>query len=65
MRSFKLKERYIDVNVLRGTAGDLLGYYLVLGKLRLKMKTTGRVGHTHRMTEIDDMKELIKVGELR
>ena len=54
------KERLLDIRLLKGRAGCLSGYCLVVATLKLKTKAVNIVGH--RKEKIGEAKEGIEVG---
>ena len=59
-----LKEDLLDRNVLRRAAGGLPDPYLVVDVLIQKMKGNGKVGCSRRRSNVGELKEVIKIGEL-
>ena len=58
-----IKKKLLDVNALRLTAGGLSNHCLAGGKLKLKIKANGWIEHFHIKVNIEEMKEVIRVGE--
>ena len=49
--------------ILIGVVGTLSEHYLMMAKLRLKMKANGRVGNIHNRANLVEADEIVKVRE--